>query len=1029
MLVAILEVTTLPDLVDPMGEAIKRRVANDLGIHLARVRTKKIYIIDADLSRQELELARKMVFTDFQVEMSSYDGVEVEHDYLIHVSWKPGVTDTTGRVAREALEDLLKKSFRDDEGVHTALQICIMTEGSLTNEHLKKIAGLFSNEHVQNVRIYKHGERIIIHPPKVSMRYEPKIDYIDLNVSDDKLTEISVSRKLALNLAEMKAIQAYFNRTEVKNYRKQLGMKEHPTDVELEILAQTWSEHCKHKIFHSIMSDIKGNVFEGIGDLSRALQEVEACGGQVHRDASGQVQRIIINSIFNTYIKTPGIELQQKLPWIRLILKDNAGIVDFDENWLYTLKWESHNSPSAIEPYGGAYTGIVGVYRDPIGTGRGGKIIAGFWSFHVGPPFYEGDLKPRLHPKQILEGVRKGVEDGGNRSGNPTIWGYVYFHEGFIGKPYIGVGASSLIPKYIKDEPGWKKDIKPGDLAVVIGGRVGIDGIHGATESSLEGGAHISSSHVQIGDAYLQKKVQDFIIEARDKGLFKGIQDFGAGGISSAFGELAEFTNGAELDISRHLVKYQGLQPWQIMVSESQERMGLTVPPNNLEDLRKLARKHDIELTVLGRFTANGKFHVTYGDIPCASLDMEFLHHGDPRYELEAEWITVEERGLSEPELPNHVEFEDVLKRLISSENIASYNYIVRQFDHEVQGGSVIKPLVGVHEDVHGDAVVIRPILTSYRGIAFSTGNNPDYGTIDTYHMVLNNMDEAIRRVIAVGGDLKQIPLNDNFGWPSVLPSEKNPDARYKAAQLIRAAKALADGMRGFEAPCISGKDSMFMDAIVPTKDGKERRISAPPMVQISAAGLIEDVRYCVTMDPKKSGELVYVIGITKNELGGSEYYKLLGHVGRNVPIVNIEENKKIYRAHSKAVKHLLIEASHGVYRGGLGVHLTLMALAGDIGMEIDLRKVPREGITRDDQLLFSQSAGRFIVTVDPRNKIPFEKLMQDIPHAQVGLTIKEKYLRIKGLSGSMLLNVPIDELRWAYHSLFDGELNEEPSI
>ncbi len=1024
-MVAVLEVTTRLDLVDPMGEAIKRRVKSDLGITLTSVRTKRVYIIDANLTPLELEMARKKVFTDTQVEISSYDGVEVSFDYLIHVSWKPGVTDTTGRVAREALEDLLKRPFHEDENVYTAVQICIGSE-PLSRDQLQRIASLFSNKHVQDVFIYKKGEDVFINVPKVTMRNEPTVEYIDMNVSDEELMKISETRKLALNLAEMKAIQEYFNREDVKAYRRRIGMKEHPTDVELEILAQTWSEHCKHKIFHSIMTDIKGNVFEGIDRLPEALREVEACGGEVRRDASGHPRQIVINSIFNTYIKTPGMELQQQLPWVRLILKDNAGIVDFDENFLYTLKWESHNSPSAVEPYGGAYTGIVGVYRDPMGTGRGGKIIAGFWSFHVGSPFYDGDLKPRLHPRQILEGVRKGVEDGGNRSGNPTVWGFVYFHDGFIGKPYIGVGASSLIPRYVKGESGWKKVIKPGDLAVVVGGRVGIDGIHGATESSLEGGAHISSSHVQIGDAYLQKKVQDFIIEARDKGLFKGIQDFGAGGISSAFGELAEFTNGAELDISRHPVKYQGLQPWQVMVSESQERMGLTVPPENLSELMDLARKHDVELTVLGRFTDNGKFHVTYGDIPCASLDMDFLHHGDPRYELEAEWRTPEERGLSEPKLPERMDVEKILKRLIASENIASYNYIVRQFDHEVQGGSVIKPLVGVYEDIHGDAAVIRPILTSYRGIAFSTGDNPDYGTIDTYYMVLNNIDEAIRRVVAVGGDLKQVPLNDNFGWPSPLPSENNPDALYKAAQLIRAAKALADGMRGFGAPCISGKDSMFMDAMVPTKDGNERRVSAPPIVQISAAALIEDVRYCVTMDPKSPGELVYILGITKNELGGSEYYKLLGHVGLNVPKVNIEENKKIYQKHAEAVKHLLIESSHGIYRGGLGVHLALMALAGDLGMEIDLRKVPQENLSRDDQVLFSQSAGRLIVTVNPRNKDRFEKLMEGLPHSMVGYTTREKRLRVIGLSGSMVVDVALDELRRLYHSKFDGELNEQ---
>ncbi len=441
--------------------------------------------------------------------------------------------------------------------------------------------------------------------------------------------------------------------------------------------------------------------------------------------------------------------------------------------------------------------------------------------------------------------------------------------------------------------------------------------------------------------------------------------------------------------------------------------------------LKKLARKHDIELTVLGKFTDNGKFVIYHGDLLCAFLDMEFLHDGGPRFELEAEWKTPDERGLEEPELPPIEDHEKILLAMLSRENISSYNYIVRQFDHEVQGGSVIKPLVGVNEDVHSDAAVVRPLLTSWKGIAFSTGDNPDYGEIDTYHMVMNNYDEAIRRIIAIGGDLEQVPMNDNFGWPTPLPSEHNPDARYKAAQLVRAAKAVADGMRKYGAPCISGKDSMFMDGWIPTKDGKEKRISAPPIVQMSAAALIKDVRYCVTMDVKHPGDLVYILGITRDELGGSEYYRMLGHVGKNVPIVDVENNIKIYKAHSEAVKKLLIESSHGIYRGGLGVHLALVAIAGDLGLEIHLDKVPLEGIDRDDKVLYSQSAGRLIVTVNPKNRESFEKLVKEIPFACIGKVTKEKRLKIHGLNGEAIINLPLEELRKAYHEKFDGELNE----
>ena len=460
LVLPVLEVMIKPDLIDPFAESIKRRVKNDLGITLDEVRTKKVYIFDVELTKEELELARDKIFMDPQVEVASFEGVKTSFDYLIHVSWKPGVTDTTGRVAIEALQDLFKRKFKEHEKVYTAFQICVT--GNITREQASKIARLYANEMVQEINIWTRDDKIVYPVPKVDMRVEPKVEYINLNVPDEELMRISEKRKLALNLKEMKAIQEYYNTPRVIKEREKMGLKPMPTDVELEILAQTWSEHCKHKIFNALITDIKGNIFEGIPDPDRAIEEILNDGGNVEKDRDGNPTKIVVNSIFKTYIKTPALELKKRYAWLKSILKDNAGIVDFDDQWLYTLKWESHNSPSAKEPYGGAYTGIVGVYRDPMGSGRGGKIFAGFWSFHVGSPFYDGELDPELHPRQILEGVRKGVEDGGNRSGNPTTWGFVYFHDGFIGKPYIGVGASSLIPKSINGEPGWEKIIRPG---------------------------------------------------------------------------------------------------------------------------------------------------------------------------------------------------------------------------------------------------------------------------------------------------------------------------------------------------------------------------------------------------------------------------------------------------------------------------------------------------------------------------------------------------------------------------------------
>lgn len=1016
-----LEVAVRKGVRDSAAEAIKNRVKHDLGIELANIKTKRVYILDTALSKEELERAQKEIFMDPQVDVSSFEDLMMPYEWRVDIAWKPGVTDTTGRVSVEALEDLLGRELGENEKVYTSMQICLA--GELTEEQVMKIAHLYANEVVQDKRVWGADTKPELFIPKVDFDIKPKVEHINLEKSDEELLKISKDRKLALNLGEMQAIRDYFRQQNVKEARETVGMPAMVTDVELEALAQTWSEHCKHKIFNAIITDRKENIFDDVLAPESALEEVIEADGMLGPDG------IMIDSIFNTYIRIPALELQKKLPWVKSILKDNAGVVEFDKNWLYTLKWESHNSPSAKEPFGGAYTGIVGVFRDPMGTGRGGKIIAGFWSFHTGSPNYDGELVPELYPLQILEGVRAGVEAGGNRSGNPTVYGFTYFDEGFIGKPYIGVGASSLIPKEIGGEPGWEKIIEPGDLAIVIGGRVGIDGIHGATESSLEGGKHISASHVQIGDAYMQKKVQEFLIEARDAKFFKGVQDFGAGGISSAFGELAEFTNGLMMDIGKHPTKYTGLMPWQIYVSESQERMGLAAKPEKLEALVALAKKHDIELTVLGQFNNNGWLKVTHNDMPCVYLDMEFLHSGGPGFELEAEWLTPEERGLVEPQLPEVKDHTALLKLLLSRENIASVNYIVRQFDHEVQGGSVIKPLTGVLEDVHGDASVVRPILDSFKGIAYSAGDNPQFGKIDTYWMTLCNIDEAIRRVITVGGNLKQIPLNDNFGWPSPLPGENNPDAKYKTAQLVRAAKAVADGMRAYGAPCISGKDSMSMDGTIKTKNGNEQRVSAPPIVQMSTAALIEDVRYCLSMDAKQPGDLVYILGTTKDELGGSEYYNVMGELGLNVPKVDVEKNIEIYNAHSQAAKELLLESSHGIYRGGLGVHLALVSIASLRGLEIDLSKVPTDCPLSDEKIFYSESAGRLIVTVDPKNKERFETLMNGKTYACIGQVLEtpkdgHPYFKVHNLKGELIINEPLSRLREVYHSTFDGELN-----
>lgn len=589
-----------------------------------------------------------------------------------------------------------------------------------------------------------------------------------------------------------------------------------------------------------------------------------------------------------------------------------------------------------------------------------------------------------------------------------------------MAKPAIYVLAAGLIPAEVGGEPGHEKKADPGDLIVMTGGRVGIDGIHGATESSMEAGDWISSSHVQMGDPFTQKKMHDFLLEARDKGLYKCITDNGAGGLSSSVGEMAEFSNGFELWLDKVPLKYSGLAPWQILVSESQERMTLAILPEKKDEFLRLAEKHDVEATVIGKFTDSGKFHTVYGDKTVTYLDMDFIHHGVPQMELEAEWLSPEERGLSEPDLEEASDHNQLLKEMLSRINICGKEYITRQFDHEVQGRSVIKHLIGEKSDVYSDAAVIRPDPASKEGVAVSAGINPAYGQIDAYWMAALAVDEAIRRIIAVGGSLEQIALNDNFCWPSPLPSKENPDAKYKLAQLVRANQALYDFTKSFKTPCVSGKDSMSMDGVIKDKNGGKKRVSAPPTLQFSAVGKIKNIEKCVTMDVKSPGDLVYVLGITGDELGGSEYYEMKDKVGLNVPKVNAGEFAKLYNALARVVEGGFVRSVHGLYKGGLAVGLAQISFAGDYGLEVDLDKVPALGLQETEKVLYSESAGRFLVTVSPEKKEEFENALKGSAFGEIGKVGEDKVLRIMA-GEEAVIEENIDKLKEAWQEPFNN--------
>jgi phosphoribosylformylglycinamidine synthase len=990
-----IEITLKPELYDAEGEGIRSKAKNYFQIEAEQIRTVQIVTIDAQLSPQKLKAVQDQIFTNPVTQISSAKPLPLKFDWIIWVGYRPGVKDNPGSTAREAIEDLLKIRLTDQEAVYTSKRYCL-TGSSLTRRQVEKIAGeLLANDIIQQWKIFspaewnlEEGIGFII--PKVRLNHKPTVTTLAID-SDACLQTISDERNLALNPNDIPTIRAYFMDPQVRQARASVGLGD-PTDVELEYISQARSDHCNH------------NTFRGL------FRYTDLCHGKTE----------VIDSLFKTCIEAPTVALQAKKPWVISVLWDNAGVGRFDEDHYYVITGETHNSPSNMEAYGGAITGIVGIYRDPMGTGKGSKLIMGSYGFCVGPRDYDGPLTPRLHPRRLLDGVIEGVRDGGNKSGIPTPFGQVLFHPGYMGKCLVFVTALGLMPAMVKGEPAEQKTILPGDLLIMSGGRVGKDGIHGVTAASETFSEHTPAGHVQIGDPYTQKKMHDFLLEARDEGLIRFITDNGGGGLSSSVGETARFSNGCEVELEKVPLKYEGLDQWEIWISESQERMTIAVSPHHVDRFMQLSRQHAVESTVIGRYNATGKLHITYEGKTCAYVDLNLLTSGFPQWHFEAQWQPPEKRGLFEPVIKAPRDYKTLLLDLLKRPNICSKEWIARQYDHEVQGTSVVKPLVGRERDVPSDACVIRPVLSSSRGLVFSQALIPMYSAIDAYHMTAATIDEAVRRLIAVGGNPEHLGGVDNFCWPNIqYHPRQNPDGKFKAAQLVRSCLALRDICLAYQIPLLSGKDSMYVDGHLAGRYGETHKVSALETLQFSATSVIADVVNCVTLDLKVPGDLIYILGVTGNELGGSEYYEHFGYVGLNVPKVAPDLFLKIYKALAAAMDKQWVASAHGIYRGGLAIHLALKAMGGELGAMIDLGQVPVKDVDRDDTLLFSESAGRFMVSVDPQNRSAFEALFRDLPCACIGQVTEAPELVIKGIDQQTILSVSVKEMKASWKRPF----------
>ncbi len=960
---------------------------------LKDVAVAKSYTIDAKLSNTEIAAIAERL-THAVMEKHSIGSVIAPEKYAfaIEIGFHPGVTDNVANTAQQMIEDYLGRKLKETDGVYSSVFLSL--SGSISKNEAERMAGELHNPLIQRTRVLSFKEAaagIPVVVPKVHLSGSVRADTVNLEVDDAELARIGKqgiankdgSRRgpLALSLHAMQVIRDHFR-----------TLKRKPTDIELESLAQTWSEHCKHSIFADPLDEVEEGIYK--------------------RYIKGATQRIRKEKGDKDFCVS--------------VFTDNAGAIAFDDKYLVTHKVETHNSPSALDPFGGAITGIVGVNRDALGFGLGAKPIANVYGFCVADPedktnLYRdaGKLQPLLPARRILEGVIRGVNAGGNESGIPTPLGFIAVDPRYRGKPLVFAGTVGLIPRLRRGSGGrgsqklHLKKANPGDYIVMVGGRVGLDGIHGATFSSEALASGSPATAVQIGDPITQKKMSDAIVrEARDQGLFSSITDNGAGGISCSVAEMAKECGGAIVDLEKVPLKYPGLAPWQTWISESQERMTLSVPKKNWNALKRLFDRHGVEASAIGTFTDSGKCIVRYKGETIMDMQMEFLHNGRP---VERQVGKKPKRDLQSPSVAaRRAPHEKTFLAMLARPNIASTAFIADQYDHEVQGNSVTKPLQG-RGRVNAENAVLQPVPDSQKGVVLSHGYCPWYSDIDTKKMAAAAIDTAVRNAIAAGASLDNLAILDNFCWST----SNTPERLY---ELKKSAEACYEMAVAYGTPYISGKDSMFNDFRGYTEKGEHIHVAAPPTLLISAIGVIPDVTKAVTLDFKMPGDAIYLLGETHDELGGSEYFSLLSDqnkkqwIGTDAPETDAKRNAKLYRALAEATARGLVASALGVGRGGLAAALAKATIAGQLGATVDLKGIKGD-VSAADSMLYSESQGRLLISVSAQNMGRFEALMDGISCTRIG-TVEEKP-RLSVSVKKQQLSIPVQSLTQAYRKAF----------
>ena len=1031
---------TIPD----SRAKVKKNQFEALGLKnkLGAVCLAEAFTIDASLNQKQISQAKKLLANPLAQSADTALEAPRLFNYIIEIGYLPGVTDNIGTTAKETLQDGARVKFKDGQNVYFS-QIYFVSfhspspspspQGRGIEKDVKKIADSLYNPLIQRATItsreeFVRGGGLDIIAPKVKLTASTKVSLINLNISDEELIKLGklgipenphphplsqrergeVLRRgpLALGLAELKVIREHFNK---------LGRK--PTDIELETLAQTWSEHCKHTIFADPIDELDKGIYKTY--IKGATQKIRA---QKVKD-----KRLRIKD-------SPG-------DFCVSVFTDNAGGIIFDKDHIVCHKVETHNTPSALDPFGGSITGIVGVNRDVLGFGLGAKPIANFFGFCLADPddktelYRDQELKnPILSARRIMDGVISGINAGGNQSGIPTPLGFLNFNSKYRGKPLVFAGTLGLSPKKIGSKFSWQKQAKPGDYIVVVGGKVGADGIHGATFSSEGLSKDSPATAVQIGDPITQKKLSDAIVkEARAQNLYNSITDCGAGGLSSAVGEMAGQAGGCEVMLDKAPLKYPGLAPWQIWISESQERMILSVPKNKWRKFENLMKMRGVQATAIGSFTKTGRCVVKYGKKNVLDMEMEFLHNGRPVKHQHTQKPTnlgvipsagtTREESLkfnNQSELRNSSLYtllgmtqqgksfnpQSAILNLLAQPNICSTEFVNQQYDHEVQSSSILKPLQG-RGKINAEAAVIAPVLTSKKAVVLSYGLHPEMSEQDPYNMAALSIDSAVAAAVAAGADIDYMALLDNFCWCS----SNDPQRLW---QLKQAARACFDVATAYGTPFISGKDSMFNDFKGFGPGGKPLKISIPPTLLISTISVIPDSTKTVSLDAKLPGDLLYILGGSDDELGA----------------VDSKKNYQLYKSIFQANQKNLIASAISISRGGMAIALLKKLMGGGLGAEINLRMMP--GFWKENyQALFNEALGRILVTVAPKNSSAFEKLMSrgagsgfaggKNSFAKLGQITQQPVLIITDKNNKQIVNLKIADALKTYKTTFKG--------